>query len=127
MTTRRCCRRCSGRCTWRPSSPYRARADVFRLLRRATRWHADNDERMLGYLTGDEAAYRPRPAAGRDEHWALKVLGYNVHAEPTRSDILTAFRRLIRDAHPDHGGSSDGAGQRITDLTEAKRILLAEV
>ncbi len=106
---------------------YRARADVFRLLRRATRWHADNDERMLGYLTGDEAAYRPRPAAGRDEHWALKVLGYNVHAEPTRSDILTAFRRLIRDAHPDHGGSSDGAGQRITDLTEAKRILLAEV
>ena len=69
----------------------------------------------------------PGPPSGRDEHWALKVLGYNVRAEPSRSDILAAFRRLVRDAHPDHGGSADGAGQRITDLTQAKRILLAEV
>jgi hypothetical protein len=106
---------------------YRARADVFRLLRRATRWHAANDDRLLSYLTGDEAAYRPWPALGRDEHWARKVLGYNTRSEPSRSDILTTFRRLVRESHPDHGGSADGAGQRITDLTQAKRILLAEV
>ncbi len=105
---------------------YRARGDVFRLLRRGTRWHAANDERLIAYLTGDEAAYRPRTPAGRDEKWALRVLGYGVRAEPSRSDILTAFRRLVRDAHPDHGGDADGAGQRITDLTLAKRILLAE-
>jgi hypothetical protein len=105
---------------------YRSRGEVFRLLRRGTRWHAANDDRLIGYLTGDEAAYRPWPPAGRDESWALKVLGYAARSEPSRSDILTAFRRLIRDAHPDHGGDADGAGQRITDLTLAKRILLAE-
>jgi hypothetical protein len=105
---------------------YRSRAEVFRLLRRGTRWHAANDDRLIGYLTGDEAAYRPWPAAGRDESWALKVLGYAARSEPSRSDIVTTFRRLIRDAHPDHGGDADGAGQRITDLTLAKRILLAE-
>ena len=35
---------------------------------------------------GDEAAYRPWPGVGRDEHWALKVLGYNVPlgADPQR-------------------------------------------
>jgi hypothetical protein len=32
---------------------------------------------------------------------------------------------LVRDAHPDHGASAVDAGQRIVDLTEAKRILLA--
>jgi hypothetical protein len=105
---------------------YRAKASVFRLLRRGTRWHAANDERLIGYLTGDEAAYRPWPAAGRDEPWALKVLGYAPRAEPSRSDILTTFRRRVRDAHPDHGGDTNGAAQRITDLTQAKRILLAE-
>jgi hypothetical protein len=105
---------------------YRARGPVFRLLRRGTRWHAANDDRLVGYLTGDEAAYRPWPRAGRDESWALKVLGYAARAEPSRSDILTTFRRLVRDAHPDHGGDADGAGQRITDLTLAKRLLLAE-
>ena len=35
------------------------------------------------------------------------------------------FRDLLRVAHPDHGGASDDAAQRIADLTEARRILLA--
>ncbi len=34
------------------------------------------------------------------------------------------FRDLLRDAHPDHGGDVDDAAQRITELTEARRILL---
>jgi DnaJ-class molecular chaperone len=80
----------------------------------------------MGYLTGDEAAYRPWLAANHDEGWALKILGFNSHAEPSRSDILTTFRRLIRNSHPDHGAAAEGAGQRITELTQAKRILLAE-
>jgi len=105
---------------------YRARGTVFRLLRRATRWHGEDDERLVGYLAGDEAAYRPWRTVDHTEGWALQVLGFLTSAEPTRSDIQTTFRRLVRDAHPDHGGSSEGAGQRITDLTQAKRILLAE-
>jgi hypothetical protein len=106
---------------------YRARGGAFRLLRRATRWHGDNDDRLLGYLSGDEAAYRPWRLPQHDERWALKILGFGAHAEPSRSDIVAGFRRLVRTAHPDHGGATDRAGQRITDLTQAKRILLGEV
>jgi hypothetical protein len=105
---------------------YRARGTVFRLLRRATRWSGDTDERLIAYLTGDEAAYRPWWGADHDEHWALKVLGLPSNAEPTRSDILKTFRRLVRNAHPDHGGSSERAGLRIAELTQAKRILLRD-
>jgi hypothetical protein len=105
---------------------YRARATVFRLLRRATRWQGEHDERLMAYLTGDEAAYRPWRTIDHTEAWALRVLGFPTRAEPTRSDIQTTFRRLVRDAHPDHGAASEGAGQRITELTQAKAILLAE-
>jgi hypothetical protein len=107
---------------------YRVRGSVFRLLRRATRWNGNgDDEQLIGYLTGDEASYRPWRIAGRDESWALKVLGFRADADPTRSAVLAMFRQLVRHAHPDHGGASERAGERITELTQAKRILLAEI
>lgn len=98
------------------------RPSVFRLLRRATRWEGEVDGRLLSYLSGDEAAYLPATPLG-DETWALNVLGFSTRSEPPRSDILRRFRALIRDAHPDHGGEAQDAGARITQLTEAKRIL----
>jgi hypothetical protein len=105
---------------------YRARPMVFRLLRRASRWHGGDDERLMGYLTGDEAAYRPWRMAEQDEGWALSVLGFRSGSEPSRRDILATFRRLIRAVHPDHGAAVEGAGVRVWELTEAKRILLSE-
>ena len=104
---------------------YKARPAAFRLLRRATRWEGDASERLLHYLTGDEAAFRRWQAPG-DEAWALRLLGFSGGREPARSEILTRFRTLVRDAHPDNGGDAIGAGQRIHELTEAKRILLAD-
>ncbi|MDQ1444538.1 MAG: hypothetical protein QOI20_1002 [Acidimicrobiaceae bacterium] len=101
-----------------------ARPGVFRLLRRATRWQGDADEKLLRYLSSDEAAFKPWQAPG-DETWALRVLGFGVGAEPARSEILRRFRSLVREAHPDHGAVSEGAGLRIHELTEARRILLA--
>ncbi len=103
----------------------RARPSVFRLLRRATRWEGEADENLLHYLSSDEAPYRPRQAPG-GETWALEVFGFSTGSEPPRSDILRRFRSLVRDAHPDHGAEADGAGRRIHELTEAKRILLTE-
>jgi hypothetical protein len=103
---------------------YKARPDVFRLLRRATRWEGGVDDRLLRYLSSDEAAYRPWRQEN-NESWALTVLGFGTGSEPARSEILRRFRTLVRDAHPDHGAEADEAGQRITDLAEAKRILLA--
>ena len=105
-----------------------ARPAVFRLIRRATRWQGPldgdtNHARLLHYLRGDEAAFRVRDEV-YDEGWALMTLGFRKGSEPARSDILQQFRRLIREAHPDHGADDAGAGQRITDLAEAKRILI---
>jgi hypothetical protein len=104
---------------------YKVRADVFRLLRRATRWNGGIDDRLVEFLTGDEAASLRRRDAAYDERWALQVLGFGAMTEPGRSEINKRFRNLVREAHPDHGAASEGAGQRIQELTEAKRILLA--
>lgn len=100
------------------------RASVFKLLRRATRWEGPPDERLVRYLTNDEAAMRSWQDLG-DESWALEILGFAPDSEPPRGDILARFRVLVRDAHPDHGAETEGAGTRIHELTEAKRILLA--
>jgi DnaJ-class molecular chaperone len=54
----------------------------------------------------------------------LTILGFSNGNEPSRRDIQQRFRDLVREAHPDHGGESDGAGQRMVDLSEARRILL---
>lgn len=106
---------------------YKARASIFRLVRRATRWDGGNDDRMIAYLTSDEAARYSWRTSNFDESWALELLGFRSDTEPARSEILKRFRKLVFSAHPDHGGSAEAAGQRITELTEAKRILLAEV
>ena len=44
---------------------------------------------------------------------------------PAKREIQRRFRTLLRDAHPDHGGESTDAAQRIADLAEARDILLA--
>ena len=103
---------------------YSVRGDVFRLLRRATRWTGGIDERLLSFLTGDEAGSFRRRGVPNDERWALRILGFDPGTEPARSEIQQQFRNLLRDAHPDHGAEQEGAGQRIQDLTEARRILL---
>jgi hypothetical protein len=103
---------------------YAVRADAFRMLRRATRWTGGIDHRLLAFLTGDEAGSFRRRGVPNDESWALKVLGFDAGTEPARSEIQRQFRTLLRDAHPDHGAETEGAGQRIQDLTEARRILL---
>ena len=103
----------------------RSRSNVFRLVRRAARWRGPVGERLVTYLTGDEAAYKAWRAPADDQRWALETLGFVSGDEPEGDDVLRRFRQLVRSAHPDAGGSAEGAGQRISDLTEAKRILRA--
>ncbi|MGH9150014.1 MAG: hypothetical protein ACRD0F_06705 [Acidimicrobiales bacterium] len=100
-----------------------ARPAVFRLLRRATRWDGGVDDRLIPFLTGDPAV-RARPGVAGDERWARSVLGFDTDGEPGRSEVQRRFRVLVREAHPDHGAASEGAGARIVELTQAKRILL---
>jgi hypothetical protein len=98
---------------------------VYSLLWRATRWEGDVDDRLIDYLTGDEAAYRVRRDRSYDAGWALTILGFVDGTDPGRGDVIRRFRTLVRDAHPDHGADASSASVRITELTEAKRILLA--
>jgi hypothetical protein len=100
------------------------RPTAFRLLRRATRWEGEGDERLLSYLAREGTTPRPVASPG-DEAWALGVLGLPAGSEPLRSDILRRFRRLVREVHPDHGGLAAEAGTRIQELADAKRVLLA--
>jgi hypothetical protein len=64
---------------------------------------------------------------GPDQRWAMEVLGLRAGMELGRDDVNRRFRRLLRDAHPDSGGASAGAAARISELTEARAILLRRV
>jgi len=60
-----------------------------------------------------------------DLRWAMEVLGYGPTDLPDRNDVQRRFRHLLRLAHPDHGGEADVAADRIDELGEARRTLLA--
>jgi hypothetical protein len=110
------------------------RARVMDVLRKAMRWTGPLDHGFVAHLSGLD---RTRGWSARAFHdpvqWALGVLGFGqvdgVHTEallmPDRTTVQRQFRDLLRVAHPDHGGASDDAAQRIAELTEARRILLA--
>lgn len=59
--------------------------------------------------------------------WAMEVLGYGPTDAATRVDIQRRYRRLLKVAHPDHGGVESDAAHRIEELAEARRVMLGEV
>jgi hypothetical protein len=59
-----------------------------------------------------------------EQRWAMEVLGLRSDATLDRTDVQARFRRLIRMAHPDHGGARQGAAERMAELTEARSVLL---
>lgn len=59
-----------------------------------------------------------------ERRWAMEVLGLRADMGVERIDIQKRFRRLLRLAHPDQGGASDGAAERIAELSEARNLLL---
>jgi hypothetical protein len=104
-----------------------ARKEVFRVVRRATHWRGPVGSTFVTWLSTDEAATRAWRAHPTDERWALQTLGFDADDAPDRDVVLRRFRDLVRLAHPDHGAAIEGAGQRILELTEARRILLGSV
>ncbi len=102
------------------------RPRVFDTIRRATRWRGEVDASLLDYLSGHTSTSGWATVGGTDPvHWALGVLGFAPVDAAGRKDVQRRFRELLRDAHPDHGATADGAAQRIAELAEARRILLA--
>jgi hypothetical protein len=127
--------------------PTRARGAVMGAVRRAIGWQGPVGSELIAALAGFGAgAAWSAQALAHPVEWALGVLGFatadghqragssngdspgpRVSREgigPSRREIQQQFRRLLIEAHPDHGGRSEAAAQRIADLTEARRILL---
>jgi len=102
------------------------RPAVFAALRKALRWDGEVDAALISHLN-DVTSASPRSwrLFPTDERWALQVLGFGPDTSPARTEVMRRFRNLIRESHPDHGARTEGAGQRILELTEARRILLA--
>lgn len=102
------------------------RQGVMELLRRALRWTGPVGPSLVAHLSGVRGSGSwSGEAFVHPQSWALTVLGFGGGSVPERDDVQQRFRVLVRSAHPDHGGARDGAAQRISELSEARRILLA--
>jgi hypothetical protein len=62
-----------------------------------------------------------------ERRWAMEVLGLRAGHAIERGDVQRRFRRLVRLAHPDHGGERIGAAERMAELSEAREVLLSVV
>ena len=105
----------------------KVRHAVMQTIRRAVRWEGGVDGDLIATLSG---VGRGRPLSAfafeNPVSWALGVLGLpaNGGGHPGRKAVQQQFREQLMAAHPDHGGDPDGAAQRISELTEARRVLL---
>lgn len=100
-----------------------ARHVVMATIRRAMRWTGPIGPDLVAALAGFGTSGLSASALEDPTGWALQTLGLDV-TSPDRREVLRRFRDLLREAHPDHGAQSEGAAQRISELTEARRILL---
>ncbi len=103
-----------------------AKPGVYAALRKAAVWEDGANPQLVTFLT-DMTTVPPTwwRRFSTDERWALEILGFGPNeGQPGRDEVLQRFRSLLRESHPDHGAEHQGAGQRILELTEARRILL---
>jgi hypothetical protein len=102
------------------------RGTVVDALRVASRWRAPLGASFVAQVTGRLTTFSASTAALADpEGWARVLLGFGADQAPSPGSVQRRFRELLRRAHPDHGGDPTSAAQRIRELTEARRILLA--
>jgi hypothetical protein len=98
-------------------------------IRRQTHWHPGVRPPLAGvrWQPADLPGEREWRGVPADQRWAMEVLGMRATTVVTRGEVNRRYRRLLRDAHPDHGGAGDAAAERIAELAEARSLLLATV
>lgn len=106
--------------------PAEVRTSVFEGLAVGLLWNGPVDQHFISTIMGGRAANLVDLRSWNDPiAWALEVLGLEGDADdqPNKRTVQKRFRILLREAHPDHGGETDAAAGRISELTEARRIL----
>ncbi len=104
--------------------PHGVRGPVMDLVCRGLAWYGSNGPELVRHLTGQSGAAGVLVGiVGDPRRWALGVLGAGLD-EGDRKAVNRRFRELVTAAHPDHGGISDDAAERIDELSRARRILL---
>ena len=108
--------------------PSPMRRSLLTLLRSARRWQGHDHDDLLRFVSGKSPTDHWGNGVGTDSvTWALNVLGFSgrhIDELPDSRQVRRTFRRLLRTAHPDHGGVAEDAGRRIEALTAARNILL---
>jgi len=106
--------------------PRAVRGDVLAAVRRGLAWTGDIGPALLAHLAGRGHVALSSTAMADPVGWAMGVLGLStLEARPEKGTVQRGYRDALLAAHPDHGGSDDQAAQRIADIGEARRILLA--
>lgn len=105
--------------------PAEDRPAMFEVIRRGLRWRGEVGRELVDHLAR-AGSTRDWVSAGGIEPvaWALGVFGLDT-ADADGAAVQQRFRELLRQAHPDHGGASESAAERIGALTKARRILLS--
>lgn len=109
--------------------PLSCRGEVFSTIRRGLIWRGDIDFEFLTYLADGSswtwAAVHNR-SVNDSVSWAMQILGISSRGtQPSKSSIQQGYRDALLAVHPDHGGEVASAAERIADIAEARRILLA--
>jgi hypothetical protein len=104
------------------------RAPVMAVVRRAIGWAGPVGADFIAVMAGaGRGTSFNRVAIENPTAWAMDVMGFAHNGggpvAPPPREVVRRYRELLRMAHPDHGAETDGAAQRIADLTEARRIL----
>lgn len=111
--------------------PPHLRTGVFATIRRALAWRGDINLGFLAYLAGGASSSFLRSAVREgamsdNVGWAMRVLGLSAVADRLDKGLIQQrYRDALLTVHPDHGGEIDSAAERIADIAEARRILLA--
>lgn len=102
-----------------------SRRALIPLMRRAMSWRGPIGASFVSYLAGNSASIR---AIANPRAWALDVLGFpGGTIKVTKREVMSRFRKAVKNAHPDHGGDESAAGRAIEDVTEARRVLLDQL
>jgi len=93
------------------------------MMRRSLVWRGPLGANFIAHLAGTTSSSVAALADPRA--WALDVLGFPAGTvKPSKREIMSRFRESMRRAHPDHGGNSATAAKVMSEITEARRVLL---